>query len=307
MGELTVDRAVGNDITVSASYLYSKGKHLPTFVDTNLSPANSTVEYFVGGTSRGTFPFFRGVRPDANINNAIEVADIVDSTYNALVLQANKRFTHGFLFTANYTLSKSEDTGQNSTTFIANFASQVDPFNNDAEKGPSSFDRRHRGVISAHFAPESLRGFQFGATGTFESGLPLNPTVSINSGALNGTGVVSTQSINGSGASNRAPFDTRNGFRGTGRKTIDLRVSKVFNVGGTRRIEALWEAFNVANWTNYTGFGTTKYRAVSSTYDPITNKAVVVLTEDPGFGVPTLASNTLFGPRDMQIGLKFLW
>ena len=31
------------------------------------------------------------------------------------------------------------------------------------------------------------------------------------------------------------------------------------------------------------------------------------LTEDPGFGVPTLASNTLFGPRDMQIGLKFLW
>jgi hypothetical protein len=307
MAELTVDRAVGNDITVSASYLYSSGKHLPTFVDTNLSPANSTVEYFVGGTSRGTFPFFRGVRPDANINNAIEVADIVDSTYNALVLQANKRFTHGLLFSANYTLSKSEDTGQNSTTFIANFASQVDPFNNDAEKGPSSFDRRHRGVISAHYAPEYLRGFQVGATGTFESGLPLNPTVSINSGALTGTGVVSTQSINGSGASNRAPFDTRNGFRGTGRKTIDLRVSKVFNAGGHRRIEALWEAFNLINWTNYTGFGTTKYRAVSSTYDPVTNRAVVNLTEDPGFGVPTLASNTLFGARDMQIGLKFLW
>ena len=72
-------------------------------------------------------------------------------------------------------------------------------------------------------------------------------------------------------------------------------------------IEALWEAFNMANWTNYTGFGTTKYRAVSSTYDPVTNKAVVNLTEDPGFAVPTLASNTLFGPRDMQIGVKFLW
>ena len=75
------------------------------------------------------------MRPDANINNAIEVADIVDSTYNALVLQANKRFSNGLLFTANYTLSKSEDTGQNSTTFIANFATMVDPFNNDAEKG----------------------------------------------------------------------------------------------------------------------------------------------------------------------------
>lgn len=307
MAELTVDRAVGSDITVSASYLYSRGTHLPTFVDTNLPAASSTVEYVVDGTSRGTFPFYRGVRPDANINNAIEVADIVTSTYNALVLQANKRFSKGLLFTANYTLSKSEDTGQNSTTFIANFASAVDPFDNDAEKGPSSFDRRHRGVVSLHYAPEYLLGFQVGATGTFESGLPLNPTVSINSGALNGTGALSTQSVNGSGASNRAPFDTRNGFRQTGRKTVDLRVSKVFNVGGRRRVEALWEAFNLANWTNYTGFGTTKYRAVSSVFNPATNRGVVNLTEDPGFGTPTLASNTLFGPRDMQVGLKFLW
>lgn len=307
MAELTVDRAVGSDVTVSASYLYSRGTHLPTFVDTNLTSPNSTVEFVVGSTSRGTFPFFRGTRPDAAINNAIAVSDIVKSTYNALVLQANKRFSHGLLFSANYTLAKSEDTGQNSTTFISTFASAVNPFDNDAEKAPSSFDRRHRGVVSLHYAPAYLRGFQVGATGTFESGLPLNPTVSINSGALNGTGVVNTQSINGSGASNRAPFDRRNGFRQSGRKTIDLRVSKVFSAGGHRRVEALWEAFNLANWTNYTGFGTTKYRAVSSTYDPVANRAVVNLTEDPGFGRPTQASNTLFGPRDMQVGLKFLW
>jgi hypothetical protein len=307
MAELTLDRAVGTDITVSASYLYSRGTHLPTFVDTNLNPANSTVEFFVDGQSRGTFPFYRNGRPDPNINNAIEVADIVDSTYNALVLQANKRFNKGLLFTANYTLSKAEDTGQNSTTFIANFASMVDPFNNEAEKGPASFDRRHRGVVAVHYAPDFLHGFQIGGTGTFESGLPINPTISINSGALNNTGVVSTQSVNGSGASNRAPWDTRNGFRGTARKTIDMRVSKRFRVGGTRQIEALWEGFNIFNTINYTTFGTTKYRAASSTYDPATNKAVVNLTSDPGFAVPTTASNTLFGPRDMQIGLKFLW
>ena len=307
MAELTVDRAVGRDVTLSASYLYSRGTHLPTFVDTNLNPANSTVEFLVGGQSRGVYPFFRGTRPDANINNAIEVADIVESTYNALVLQANKRFSKGLLFSANYTLSKAEDTGQNSTTFIANFASAVDPFNNDAEKGPASFDRRHRGVVSVYYAPDFLWGFQVSGTGTFESGLPLNPTVSINSGALNGTGVVSTQSINGTGASNRAPWDTRNGFRQTGRKTIDMRVSKRFNVGGRRQLEALWEAFNVTNWTNYTSFGTTRYRALSSSYDAAANKATVTLSEDAGFAVPSAASNTLFGPRDMQIGLKFLW
>ena len=245
---------------MSASYLYSSGKHLPTFVDTNLNPANSTVEFFVGGTSRGTFPFFRGVRPDANINNAIEVADIVDSTYNALVLQANKRFSKGLLFTANYTLSKSEDTGQNSTTFIANFASHGGSVQQRRrERARRRSIARHRGVVSVHYAPDSSAGFQFGATGTFESGLPLNPTVSINSGALNGTGVVSTQSINGSGASNRAPFDTRNGFRQTGRKTIDMRVSKVFNVGGRRQHRGAVGGLQCRqHWTNYTGFGTTK-------------------------------------------------
>jgi hypothetical protein len=163
MAELTIDRAIGSDITVSASYLYSGGSHLPTFLDTNLSPANSQVEFIVDGQSKGVFPFYRGTRPDANINNAIEVADIVDSTYNALVLQVNKRFNKGLLFNANYTWSKAEDTGQNSTTFISNFATMVDPFNNYAEKGPASFDRTHRLVASAHYAPEHLWGFEFAA------------------------------------------------------------------------------------------------------------------------------------------------
>ena len=52
MAELTIDRAIGQDVTVSASYLYSGGSHLPTFVDTNLNPANSTVELIVDGQSK---------------------------------------------------------------------------------------------------------------------------------------------------------------------------------------------------------------------------------------------------------------
>ena len=131
--------------TVSASYLYSRGSHLPTFVDTNLPQPNRDGRVRRRtAQSRGTFPFFRGARPDTRISNAIEVADIVESTYHALVLQANRRFSKGLLFNANYTLSKSEDTGQNSTTFISNFSTLVNPFDVAGEAGPSSFDRRHR-------------------------------------------------------------------------------------------------------------------------------------------------------------------
>jgi hypothetical protein len=305
MSEITVDRLVGTDITVSASYLNSLGRHLPTFPDTNLPEPSATVEYFVDGTSRGTFPFYRGARPDTSINNAIEVADIVDSTYHALVLQANKRFSRGFLFNANYTLAKSEDTGQNSTTFISNFSTMYDPQNNDLEKGPSAFDRRHRFVASVHYAPDYLYGIQLGGTGTFESALPL--TASISGGVSSATGATSTFTTNGSGASNRSPFDTRNGFRREGRKTFDMRLSKRFDLGGRRQLQVLWEVFNLFNTVNYTGFDTNKYRVVSNSYNPATNVVTVNLTELPDFGEATTASNTLFGPRDMQFGVKVNW
>jgi hypothetical protein len=311
MGEGSVERLVGGDTTVSGSYLYSRGRNLPTFPDTNLPDPSATVEYFLDGQSRGTFPFYRGARPDLSINNAIEVSDIVESTYHALVLQAKKRFNKGLLFNANYTLAKSEDTGQNSTTFISNFSTLYDPKDVKLEKGPSAFDRRHRFVASFHYAPDFLYGVQIGGTGTFESGLPLTATIS--GGAAAATGATATFTTNGSGASNRAPFHERNGFRRQGRKTFDLRLSKRFDFGGRRQIVALWEAFNVFNTVNYTGFATAKYSVVNSSFDAAANKVTVNLREitnaagEPDFGRPITASNTLFGPRDMQLGVKFIW
>src|SRR6185436_11227999 len=189
-GELTVDRLIGREITVSASYLYSRGDHLPTFTDTNLPAPNAQVTYLVDGQpTNQTFPFYRGTRPDATINNAIEVIDSVESWYHALVLQANKRFSHGLLFNTSYTLSKAEDSGQNSTTFISTFATVYDPQNLGFEKGTSSFDRRHRFVGSAHYAPDYLWGIQVGGVLTLESGLPVTATIS---GSVANTGAVST-------------------------------------------------------------------------------------------------------------------
>jgi hypothetical protein len=305
MGDFTVERAVGRTMTVSASYLYSKGKKLPLFIDTNLPPPSAQVTYLVGGENLGTFPFFRGTRPDTAIGRAIEVRSAAESQYHGLVLQAQKRFTDGLLFNVNYTLAKSTDNGQNSTTFIAGNSNVVNVFDLAAEDGPSNFDRRHRMVASFHFAPRYLKGFQIGGIGTFESGLPVTPT--IGGGVSAATGAVDTTSTNGSGGDFRAPFRERNSERGSGRKTIDLRLSKSFNIGGRRQLVLLWEGFNVFNWINYTNFPSVKYRVASSSYSAANNTATVNLTEDTGFLVPNQASNTIYGPRDMQIGLRFLW
>jgi hypothetical protein len=309
-GEVSIDRAISNDITVSASYLYSRGTHLPLFYDTNLPAASAQVTYVLDGQNMGTFPFYRGARPDANIGAAIELRDVVKSQYHAMVLQINKRFTHGLLLNANYTLSKSEDSGQNSTTFFGSFPTSFDENNPDLDFGAADFDRRHRLVTSLHYAPGFLWGVQAGLIGIFESGLPISGTISGNvTTAAGGTAGAS----NGSGGSFRAPFDDRNAFRQTGRKTIDLRLSKVISVGGTRKIELLGEAFNLFNWVNYTSFTATKYTITTSTFDAASNLVTVNLTPSvttagvPIFQTRTTASNTLYGPRDAQVGLKFLW
>jgi hypothetical protein len=305
MGDFTIERSLGRNLVVSASYLYSKGKKLPVFIDTNLPAPSSQVTYFVGGENMGTFPFYRGVRPDANIGRAIEVRSTAESQYHGLVLQAQKRWSNGLLFNAHYTLSKATDNGQNSTTFISGFMNVFDPSNLALEEGYSNLDRRHRFVTSFHYAPTWLWGFQVAAIGTFESGLPVTATIS--GGVVGATGGTDTFTTNGTGGSNRVPFVERNSDRQTGRQTIDARLSKAFRVGGNRQLVLLAEAFNVLNSTNYTVFSATRYRVASSSFNAATNQVTVNLTEDTGFLRPTQASSTLFGPRDMQLGIKFLW
>jgi hypothetical protein len=305
MGDLTFERSLSTDVVVSASYLFSKGDKLPLFIDTNLQAPNSQVTYRLDGVELGTLPAFRGARPNTTIARNIELRSAAETTYHGLVLQLRKRFSRGLLLNANYTLSKATDLGQNSTTFIPSFSNVVNPYDISLEEGTSNFDRRHRFVTSFHYAPGFLRGFQLGGVVTLESALPLTATIS--GGLAAAVGATDSSTTNGSGASNRVPFLERNGFRQTGRKTIDLRVSKAFKLGGRREIVALWEGFNIFNWVNYTGYSAVGYRVGSSTYDAALNTINVNLTEDTGFLRANAASNTVYGPRDMQIGLRFLF
>ncbi len=304
MADVTFEHEIAEAMTVSASYLFSRGTHLPLFLDTNLPAPNSQVTYVLAGQNLGTFPFYRGSRPDARIGSAIQVLDEVDSRYNAMVVQVNRRFSKGLLFNVNYTLSKATDDGQNSTTFIANSSSVRDPNDLASEEGVANFDRRHRFVASFHYAPEYLWGIQVGGVWTMESGLPIDPLIS---GSVAGTGAVLTGSTNGTGGLNRAPFLERNGFRQDGRRTVDLRLSKSFDLADRGQLVVLWEAFNIFNTVNYTSYSATRYNVQSATFNAAQNLVTVNLTENSGFLVPSSASNTLFGPRDMQLGIKFLW
>src|SRR6266550_4665564 len=145
------------------------------------------------------------------------------------------------------------DNGQESTTFFSSFSEMFDPLNpNIADREtPSSFDRRHRFVGSVFYRPDYLWGVGVSSVVTLESGLPINAQIS---GSLPATfGAANSSTTNGTGGSFLAPWLGRNSERQDGRKTVDFRVSKTVSAGGTRRVEVMWEFFNLFNWINYTG------------------------------------------------------
>ena len=114
--DATVERQIMRGTVLSASYLSSLGRRLPSFFDRNLSAPNSTQTYTItGGPYDGktvTLPVFRGARPNPNFGSLTEIVSQVHSTYHAMVLQLNRQFSQGLQFRFNYTLSKATDNMQ---------------------------------------------------------------------------------------------------------------------------------------------------------------------------------------------------
>ena len=150
-------------------------------------------------------------------------------------------------------------------------------------------------------------GVGIGGVLTLESGLPI--TQKINGSLPASIGSVNSTSTNGTGGFFVAPWVGINTDRQTGRRTLDLRASKNFVVGGSRRIQVLWEVFNVTNRVNYATFFDSAFdvNSAATSYDAASNVATVNLTRNTSYLVGRSASSNFWGPRDMQLGLKFLW
>jgi hypothetical protein len=309
--DLSVERSLPSGMTVSATYMNSRGDKLPFFRDINFNPASAQVEYQVEGAPMGRFPFYRGSRPNTtDFQRMIVMESTIETSYNALVLSATKRFVDGLMFNVNYTLSKAEDNGQSSATF---FGGNL-PFDTlnyrtsgpDNTMFPSNNDRRHRFVGSFHYQPANLWGIGVSGILTLESGLPISQRITGNLNAA--TGATNTTGTNGTGGAFVAPWVGFNTDRQTGRNTFDIRGAKDFTVGGNNRVQVLWEVFNLFNTENYATFSDTAYSIIGTpVYDATTNLVTVNLRRDPGYLVARTASSNFWGMRDMQFGLKFLW
>jgi carboxypeptidase family protein len=297
--DLIFERELLRNLTVSASYLGSIGRGLPTFFDRNLSLANASGAFPIrGGPFDGqtlTLALFNTTRPLTTYAQMTEIASKVKSEYNAFVLQANHRFSNGLLFLSNYTFSKATDTLQTSTTFTANNV-PFNVFDPGADRGRSNFDRRHKFVLSSVYAPRVKTSSKF-ATALLD-GWSIAPIYQIFSGIAFDAGVSGSNggagSLNRSGGQNRLfGLLDRNSFTGPTQHIFNLRLSRRFYIKEKANLEFLGEAFNLPNTLLVTGVNSTMYNLSSG-----------ALNFNVPFGTVTSADSTLFRERQIQIGIR---
>ncbi len=123
-----LQRQLPGDFLATLAYVGTRGEHL--FINQELNPGVNGARL---NTARGSI----GARTNGG-----------DSVYHGFQSDLVRRFRNGLFLQVAYTWSKAIDTG--SEVFVSTGGSSYpqDPFNVRGERGPSAFDRRHRGAVT---------------------------------------------------------------------------------------------------------------------------------------------------------------
>ncbi|MGH9775094.1 MAG: carboxypeptidase regulatory-like domain-containing protein [Candidatus Acidiferrales bacterium] len=323
--DIELEQQVATNTVVSVSFLGSLGRNLPRFVDTNLQPPSSTINYTVfGGSLDGEIfqePLFTN-RATSAFNAIQDISDTVTSVYQGLVIAINRRFYRSFQIQSSYTFARANDTGQSSQTFTPFAGSNVlNPFNLGLENGRSIFDIRQRYTFTGVWSPnpyrgdgivgkELLNGFTIAPIVNASSGLPFSGFVSGNApGGIAGAG-----GILGAGGTSRPPFLPINGFQMPRTVNVDLRLEKGFNLWEGARLTLTGDAFNLFNHDNATAvdnliysIAVCKANVKCGVNGTTPTSQINFLSFNNHFGVPTASSNSLIAQRQIQIGARLNW
>lgn len=326
-GTFAVEHQLPGDVVATMSYIWSRGIQLYSERDLNLPPLSSqTFTYTIAnaaGTPVGAFntPIYVSLptangRPDPRYGAVVQDENGVTSFYNALAIQAQKRFSHGFQASFSYTWSHEIDDGQGygqatQNIFLSNAFAWLDNGNYKLDKGNGLEDQRHRAAIAWIWAPTFTRrsgafykyvvnNWQLSSLTTINSSRPYaSPTISLRDTPI--ANMFSNFSINGSGLSGRVPFLPVNSVYQPAMYREDVRLSKIFPFGEGERYKAMFnfEVFNITNSWSPTSMSTQEY---------VESKGVLTLT--PGaynVGLGDSASPDGTEARRMQLSLRFVW
>jgi len=290
-----VQRNIGWDTIVEAAYVGSRVRNLLQTRNINLVPYGARfLPQNLDPTTNAPLNdnFFRPYPGYADIN-FFENSGLSD--YNALQMQANRRFSRGFQFGVAYTFSKSKDYTSSADTGTGGNM-RIATYQNPREwnYGLSSFDQTHVLVINYTWdLPKAsslwnnaamraaLDNWQLSGITAFTSGTPSGISLALQDSATDLTGggdgtrvVVTGNPVLGPSARTFARwFDTSvfarpaRGDVGNGHKDL-IRLPGVNNwdmtlfkripfKSGRRYLQLRWEVYNVFNHTQFSGVDTT--------------------------------------------------
>jgi Carboxypeptidase regulatory-like domain len=146
---LTVEREVLKGYLLSIAYVGSKGTKLTRLTTPNLGPevtanVNTGIPSTVFNVSHSSIP----IRPDVLLGPYQIFENSASSIYHAMQIEARKRYSRNYQFTAAYTWSHAIDDVSDLFPIAGAPVIAQDSFNFQAERGDANFDIRQRFVAS---------------------------------------------------------------------------------------------------------------------------------------------------------------
>ncbi len=330
---LRIEQELTPNTALTIGYIGSHGYHEIIGIDANepfpvicpgapcpaAYPANFPPGLAGTPVPAGTYYVPSATKANPAVGNTWTYFSAGDSSYHALQLDLNRRFSRGFSLRGVYTWSKAIDDGDslNSTTSGGEPALASNPFNLRADRGLANFDVRNVAAVNAIYAlpfrrSRLARGWTVNSIVTVQSGFPFTPQLSYNPSNNGDTrnpvrpfvnpafaGPVILGNPNqwfnpaaflapppGSGFYGNAGRDT---LTGPGLATWDLSFLKDVTVREGVNLQFRAELFNVLNRANFN-----MPNAVVFTPSGVS----------PTAGVITATSTTA---RQIQFGVKLLW
>jgi hypothetical protein len=326
-GDIAIERQLANNLALTVSYIWSRGLHLTSVNDINIGAPGPLITYRINDasgnqvSSYSTPLYVRQNRVDTRYNRINIIDSGLNSYYNGLAAQLNKRLSHGLTGSFSYTWSHAIDTGQagggTPNIFASSGPQSYTPGDYKAEKGTSVLDLRHRAGVSAIWAPTLLHsnntaakylvnGWQLALLGTFTSSPAVTPTVQISSApAPTGFAASNSGALNGytsSGSGNRVPFQPIGSLNVAKVARIDVRLTKNFQIKERYRAMFTFDAFNLFNHRYFTSVQPREFIETTVAGQGILNPAA-------GFGAGTATGGFPDGTnaRRLQLGLRFIW
>ena len=329
---LTVSREILKNTVAEVSYIGNHGLHIwrrgVNFNDVLPSNRAAVVQAYLNNGDVQAFA--NSKRRFPNLGPITMSESSGDSTYKALQVWINRRFTDRLSYQVAYTWSHAV-----SNVPLTSFTSATtDPFNYDLDKGDSDLDRRHMFVSNAVFglptfkkwgslASNILGDWQLNGIVTVLSGIPLDVTTGLSGNyfgmATNAPGGFRPDLVSGVPIYLKGPDKTlylnpaaftipapgtfgnlRRGFvRQPGLTNVDFSVAKNWKIRERYGIQFRAEMFNLLNHTNFNGFdpglGLTLNRTAAGVFNGTFTRT------NGNFG----QLNTDRGPRNIQFGIKF--